>query len=186
MRIIGGTLKGREINFLRNSNTRPLKDNVKESIFNILKHSNLIETKIENSNILDLYSGIGSFGIECLSRGSKKVTFIDQNDKAVSILKNNLIKLLITNKTEVWNENIENFLLKKIKKKFDIFFIDPPFKDFSFYHNLKSIKRKKIFQRKHIVIIHREKKTTDKFEDFINIILTKTYGRSKIIFGLFS
>ena len=81
MRIIGGTLKGREINFLRNSNTRPLKDNVKESIFNILKHSSLIETKIESSNILDLYSGIGSFGIECLSRGAKKVTFIDQNEK---------------------------------------------------------------------------------------------------------
>ena len=74
MRIIGGVLKGREISFLKNSNTRPLKDNVKENVFNILNHSNLFEIKIENSNILDLYSGIGSFGIECLSRGAKKVT----------------------------------------------------------------------------------------------------------------
>ena len=71
MRIISGALKGRSINFLKNSNTRPLKDSVKESIFNIIEHSNFIKDEIKNSNILDLYSGIGSFGIECLSRGSK-------------------------------------------------------------------------------------------------------------------
>ena len=186
MRIIGGALKGREISFLKNSNTRPLKDNVKESVFNILNHSNLLEIKIENSNILDLYSGIGSFGIECLSRGAKKVTFIENNEEAVKILKKNLIKLLIINKTDIFKEKIEKFLEKKTKKKFDIFFLDPPFKDFSFYNNLMSIKRRKIFQKKHIVIIHREKKTTDKFEEFLNIIFTKCYGRSKIIFGCFN
>ena len=73
MRIIGGSLKGKSINFTKNSNTRPLKDSVKESIFNVLMHSNLIKTKIENSNILDLYSGIGSFGIEAISRNAKKI-----------------------------------------------------------------------------------------------------------------
>ena len=76
MRIISGSLKGRSIDFLRNSNTRPLKDVVKENIFNILKHSKLINTRIENSHVLDLYSGIGSFGIECISRGAKKVVFV--------------------------------------------------------------------------------------------------------------
>ena len=72
MRIISGVLKGKTINFLKNATTRPLKDSVRENIFNIIKHSNLIKTKIENSNILDLYSGIGSFGIESLSRNAKK------------------------------------------------------------------------------------------------------------------
>ena len=66
MRIISGKLKGRAINFLKNSTTRPLKDSVKENIFNVLKHSNLINPKVENASILDLYSGIGSFGIESL------------------------------------------------------------------------------------------------------------------------
>ena len=84
MRIISGFLKGRLISFLKNSNTRPLKDNVRESIFNILKHSNLIKIRIEDSNVLDLYSGIGSFGIECISRGAKKVTFIDQDLDAIN------------------------------------------------------------------------------------------------------
>ncbi len=87
MRIISGKLKGRVLKYLKNSNTRPLKDNVRESIFNILKHSNLIKTKIENSNILDLYSGTGSFGIECISRGAEEVVFIEKDLRAMEVLK---------------------------------------------------------------------------------------------------
>ena len=56
-----------------------------ENIFNILKHSNLINIRIENSNILDLYSGIGSFGLEGLSRGAKRAIFIEQNKDALTV-----------------------------------------------------------------------------------------------------
>ena len=56
----------------KSKKTRPLKDSVRENIFNILMHSNLIKVNLKNANILDLYSGIGSFGIECISRGAKK------------------------------------------------------------------------------------------------------------------
>ena len=70
MRIISGDLKGKTIAFLKSSVTRPLKDSVKENIFNILKHSNLLTINLKNSNILDLYSGVGSFGLECISRAT--------------------------------------------------------------------------------------------------------------------
>ena len=185
MRIISGSLKGKSIEFLKNSNTRPLKDFVKENIFNILKHSSLFKIKIENSNILDLYSGIGSFGIECVSRGAKKVTFVEKNTKASSILCQNLTKLSIKNKTKVYNNKLENFLAKSIDEKFNIFFFDPPFADNDFLQNISLIKKKKIFKRVHIVIIHRERKSKDKLENIINILNTKKYGRSKIIFGIF-
>ena len=66
MRIISGKLKGRSINFLKNLKTRPLKDKVRESIFNILQHSKFVKIKVNGANILDLYSGIGSFGIESI------------------------------------------------------------------------------------------------------------------------
>ena len=95
MRIISGILKGRLISFLKNSNTRPLKDSVRENIFNIILHSNIIKTKIKNSNILDLYSGVGSFGIECISRGANKVVFIEQDKEAANILIDNINKLSI-------------------------------------------------------------------------------------------
>ena len=70
MRIIGGNFKGKKLFLPDDKNTRPLKDLVKESIFNIIRHSNKININIENSFILDLFSGTGSFGLECISRGA--------------------------------------------------------------------------------------------------------------------
>ena len=83
MRIISGTLKGKSILFQKSSITRPLKDAVRENVFNILSHSNLLNINLEKSNILDLYSGIGSFGLECISRGASRITFVEQNEKVI-------------------------------------------------------------------------------------------------------
>ena len=90
MRIVGGFLKGKKIDFLKSKTTRPLRDFVKENIFNVINHSNLIQVKLENSNVLDVYSGTGSFGIECISRGANRTTFIENNNTTLTILKNNL------------------------------------------------------------------------------------------------
>ena len=65
------------------------------------------------------------------------------------------------------------------------FFFDPPFLDSNFLENLKLIKEKKIYEKNHIVIIHRDKKKEDNFENLIKILKKKIYGRSKIIFGIF-
>ena len=184
MRIISGTLKGKSINFLKNKNTRPLKDSVKESIFNILNHSNLIKTDIQNSNILDLYSGVGSFGIESLSRNAKRVTFIEKDINASNILKENLKKLSIFQKSKIFTDKIEN-VLSRLEEKFNIFFLDPPFADENYFFNLELIKNRKIFEEDHIVIIHREKRSKENFGNILHIIETKQYGRSKIFFGKF-
>ena len=186
MRIISGVLKGRSINFIKNSNTRPLKDLVKESIFNILKHSKLTNTPIENSNILDLYSGIGSFGIECISRGAKKVTFIEQDLNASTILTENLIKLSIINRSVIINKKIEIVLNENFVNKFNIFFLDPPFKDLNFLKNIELLKKNRLFESNHIVIIHREKNSKENFDKILKIVETKQYGRSKIVFGVFN
>ncbi len=186
MRIISGSLKGKSIDFVRNSNTRPLKDSVKENVFNILKHSNLVDVKIENSEVLDLYSGIGSFGIESISRGANKVTFLEKDQLAFKILSENLNRLSISNKAELFNFEVESYLEKNKRGKFNIFFFDPPFLDNSFLKNLKLIKKNNLFKKKHIVIIHREKKNYENFGEYIDIVMTKLYGRSKIIFGKFN
>ena len=75
--------------------------------------------------------------------------------------------------------------MKKKKIKFDIFFLDPPFKDKSFFINLSFIKKNKMYKKKNIIILHREKKTQELYDNYINIIIIKEYGRSKIIFGFF-
>ena len=73
MRIIGGTFKGVKIFEAFDKNTRPLKDLVKESILNILEYSKDSRINLNNSLVLDLFSGTGSFGLECISRGATKV-----------------------------------------------------------------------------------------------------------------
>ena len=72
MRIISGIFKGKKILEPLDIKTRPLKDLTKESIFNILKHSNKFRVNLEGAIVLDLFSGVGSFGIECLSRKAKR------------------------------------------------------------------------------------------------------------------
>ena len=182
MRIISGKFKGTKINYLKTEITRPLKDSVKENIFNVLLHSNHINIKIENANILDMYSGVGSFGLECISRGAKKVIFIEQDYKALRIIKENIKKLKILNKVKIIKK-IDDLNIKN--EKFDIFFFDPPFKDKQYLVNLESIKKSKVFNKNHVVLIHREKKMDEKLNLYLNIVFIKQYGRSKIIFGNF-
>ena len=95
MRIISGQFKGKKILEAKDKNTRPLKDIVKESIFNLIQHSKKIDVVIENSSVLDLFSGSGSFGIECISRGSKEVVFFENYPDAIKILEKNLNLLII-------------------------------------------------------------------------------------------
>ena len=183
MRIISGKLKGKTILFTKSNITRPLKDSVKENIFNILLHSNLIKVDIVDSNILDLYSGVGSFGIECLSRGAKKVTFVEKDQNTFKILSKNISNLSIKNQATTFNNEIIQFLDKKKFKKFDIIFLDPPYKDEDFLEHLQFIQKLKIHRKNHLVIIHRDRKTVEDLSRSIKPIIVKNYGRSKIIFG---
>ena len=187
MRIISGYLKGKKINFLKSTTTRPLRDFVKESTFNVIRHSNLINVSLENSSILDLYSGVGSFGIECLSRGAKKTTFVENNNNALMVLKENITQLKIEKKSMILETKVISFL-SRLKKsdKYDIIFFDPPFSENFFINELNMIKNSNIYNKNHIVIVHREKKSQDNLSGVMNVFLTRNYGRSSVLFGNFN
>ena len=186
MRIISGSFRGKKIFEPKDNITRPLKDLVKESIFNIINHSKKMNIKISNSNILDLYSGVGSFGIECLSRGAEKVIFVENYHKVLPILKKNLNDLKTINNYKILEFDInKNFESNKINDKFDIIFLDPPFKDQNLNKLLININKKNILKKFGIIIIHRHKKENDTLPDSLKIIDKKIYGLSKIIFSSF-
>ena len=186
MRIISGKFKGKKILYTNSSITRPLRDYVKENIFNIITHGRLTRLDLDNANILDLYSGVGSFGIECLSRNVNKVVFVEKDPLAFSILKKNITDLKLSNKTELIAEDIKYFIEKlENKDKFDLIFLDPPYKDKSYLEILSLIKEKKILNKNHKIIIHRERKCDEKLSLLLKIFFEKSYGRSKIIFGSF-
>ena len=93
MRIISGNLKGKKLLIPRDNKTRPLRDAVKESLFNLLQHSKVLNFELYNSNVLDLYSGVGTFGLECISRNCNHVTFFENYSLALDMLKRNIKNL---------------------------------------------------------------------------------------------
>ena len=186
MRIISGISKGKKIQEPKDLNTRPLKDLTKESIFNILTHSNKFNVKLENSNVLDLFSGVGSFGLECLSRGSAKVIFVENYNNVLPVLRKNILNLQYQdNSTVIEKDIINNLIFKKFENKFDIIFMDPPYKEKKLAHILNKITESKVLNNSGIIIIHRHKKERDEFPEKFNIIEEKTYGISRVIFGNF-
>ena len=188
MRIISGHFKGKKITQPKNRITRPLKDLTKESIFNILQHANLENFKFEKSVILDLFAGVGSFGLECISRGAKNVIFYENYPETVKILKKNIHDLNCEKKAQIIAENILNIknLNKLQKNKFEIIFLDPPYKEKKLSNLLTNIVNLKLLKKNGVVILHRHKKENEIYPEELKIFKIKTYGISKIIFGLIS
>ena len=186
MRIIGGKFRNKKINFTKNIKTRPLKDSVRENIFNILIHSNILNIDFKSLNVLDLYAGSGSFGIECLSRGASNVIFVEKDLDALFNLKKNINNISLLKNSKIISKDIDVFFndqTLEYNKKFNIIFLDPPYSDKSFINYLKVIKEKDLLDKKHILIIHREVKSNDNLERYLSILENRIYGRSEIFFG---
>ena len=182
MRIISGNFKGRKILTPNDIKTRPLKDLTKESIFNILKHSNKFNVEIKNSVVLDLFAGVGSFGIECLSNEAKYVTFVENYNGVLPILKKNLSNLKLDKKYEIIEQNIFTGL-KLAKSNYDIIFLDPPYKDKNISELIDKIFEINLLSKSGLIITHRNKNVKDKYSKNFRILEEKTYGISKISFG---
>ena len=184
MRIISGSYKGKKILEPKDIKTRPLKDLTKESIFNIIIHSKKFKMNLENTIILDLFSGVGSFGIECLSRNVKKVIFVENYNGVLPLLKRNLENLNLNEKFSVLEYDIyEGNIFSKLKSKFDIIFLDPPYKDKNLDKLLMEINNHKILNKNGIIIIHRHKNEQDIIPKVFQIVDQKKYGISKITFS---
>jgi len=186
MRVIGGKFKGKKLLQPQDKETRPLKDLTKESIFNIINHSNKFSIDLKKGYVLDLFCGVGSFGIECLSQDASHVTFIEKYEKALATLKKNLSNL----KSEINYEIIESDILnnlefKILKFRYDIIFLDPPYKEKALEIILNKIIENKILKDNGLIIIHRHKKEVDEFPKNFQILDEKKYGISKLIFGTY-
>ena len=113
MKIIGGKFKGKKLVLPKDKKTRPLKSIVKESIFNLIQHSNKFNVKVENSYILDLFAGSGSFGLECISRNAKIVYFLENYSEALKVLKKNISYLKSSGRSKIIEEDCFDFFDSK-------------------------------------------------------------------------
>ena len=184
MRIISGISKGKKLHEPKDLLTRPLKDLTKESIFNIINHNNKFKVEIEGSDVLDLFSGTGSFGLECLSRSAKYVTFVEYYKKILPILKRNIAELNFKKNSKIIESDIiDNLNFKIFQNQFDIIFLDPPYKEKKLFEILENILHSKLLKDEGVIIIHRHKKEVEQFPIKFQIIDEKFYGISKVIFG---
>lgn len=118
LRIITGKLKGRVLDVPEVS--RPITDRIRTSIFDT------ITPIIDGSSVLDLYAGSGAFGLEAISRGAKKATFVELDESAVYIIRKNINTTKTADQTEIYSHSVLSFL-KKTEEEFDIIMLDPPF-----------------------------------------------------------
>ena len=185
MKIVGGIFKNKKLFIPIDKKTRPLKQIVKESIFNIIDHSKKINLNINGSNVLDLFSGSGSFGLECISRRAKKVFFFENYPNAIEILQKNLKSLKNIKNYEIIKDDCFRFFDSNevFEFKFDLIFIDPPYKEIRVKELIAKIKAKKILAPNGVLIIHRHKNDLLKIYDELNLIEERTYGISKVYFG---
>ena len=177
--LIAGKYKGKKLYHFSNMNVRPTKANIRKSVFQILEPFDGLE-------VLDLYAGVGTLGFEALSRGASQIVFVEKDPKAFAVLKKNIIDLNFTKGVKLVSEDIISYIENSnFTDKFDLIFLDPPYKDTKYLEIISLIKEKKIFNKYHKIIIHREQKSKEMLEKVINIELEKNYGRSRIIFGSF-
>ena len=118
--MISGTARGRRLKELPGMDTRPTTDKVKESLFNI------IQFDIEGRRVLDLFGGTGQLGIEALSRGAARCTFVDMNRQAAAIIRDNVTAVGFADRAMVQQGDATAFLAG-CREKYDLIFLDPPY-----------------------------------------------------------
>ncbi len=181
MRIISGSARGTKLITLPGESTRPTLDRVKEPLFSI------IQNKILDANVLDLFSGSGALGLEALSRGAKAAVLCDNNIEAIKIIRQNIDKTKMQEKAIVFKESYIKCLeiLKSKNMKFDLIFLDPPYRTNFAVDALDRILTLDLISKDGIIIIETddEEKEVEKIRPIdININDIRKYGRVKLMF----
>ena len=171
MRIISGNLKGRVIKGYDIEGTRPTMDRVKESIFSS------IQSYVPDSIVLDLFAGTGNLGFEAISNYAKECYFVDKNKKCTSLINDN-IKLFNIDNAKVINDDYKGALdsLNKLDIKFDIVFLDPPYKNNDYIdYSVEYIVKNNLLNEDGIIICEYDN-TINTLYDELEVIKDKKYG----------
>lgn len=182
MRIIGGKHRGTKLYTLEGLDTRPTLDRVKEPLFSILNFD------LPEATVLDLFAGCGALGLEAISRGAKKAVLCDNSKKAIHIIEQNVEKLKEKSNTQIINKDYLKALefLKQHNQKFDIVFLDPPYKKEFIKIACEKIMQYDLLNEDGIIIIETDRKAEIMDEikklNLFEIYDERKYGRVELIF----
>ena len=148
MRVITGKARGVQLKTPEGLKTRPTADRVKEALFSI------IQFDVPNTRVLDLFGGTGQLGIEALSRGAKSAVFVDADEKACNLIKENLRRCKMEAEGQLVRADYLDYL-SRCKQKFDIIFLDPPYAEVFLENALKRITEIDILESGGIIVAER-------------------------------
>jgi len=177
IRVISGIYKGKRLKKVRSLLVRPMPDKLKEALFNI------IQEEVRGSAFLDGFAGTGSVGIEALSRGAESVVFVDDYYPAIKVIKINLAKCGAEDKARIIYKDFNRAVIQLAKEnfKFDLIFLDPPYKLLEERNPLKVIKKREILKPEGKIILRRYFKT--RFEaKYFNLDREVTIGDDTLAF----
>ena len=149
MRVIAGEKRHLLLKTLDDLSIRPTTDKIKETLFN------MIQFDIQGVNFLDLFAGSGAIGIEALSRGANMATFIDNNDRAIKVIKENLEHTGLTDKANVIKSDVSLALenLSRKNETYGIVFMDPPYDKDLYRPVFERIAKSNIINKDTIIIL---------------------------------
>lgn len=182
MRIISGKHKGTKLYTLEGEATRPTLDRVKEPLFSILNFD------LPKAAVLDLFAGSGALGLEAISRGADEVVLCDNSTKAIHIIEQNVDKLQERLKSKILQKDFQAALelLKQEEKKFDIVFLDPPYKTDFALKATRLIAQYDLLKEDGIIVVETDRKedleTSIRALNIFEIYDERKYGRVKLIF----
>ena len=177
MRIIAGSGKGRRLKTLRGMETRPTADKVKGAIFNI------VGTRVNDAKLLDLFAGTGSLSLEGLSRGAATALVVEQNRKACAVIEENARLLGVQDRITICNMDVFQFLQQEQPEKYDLIFVDPPYRQGLADRVLCLVKNRFILNPGGVMII--EAAAEEDLPDELGLLevrITKRYGDTKLWF----
>lgn len=187
MRIIGGELKGRIIKTAKGAAIRPTSDKTREAIFDVL------QKETGDKTVLDVFAGSGALGIEALSRGARFATFVDDSISSVTIIKENIEKLGLSDRAEVFRLKVPQRLKlvktskikseKRIPRKYDLIFLDPPYNKGLITPTIEELIRLDLIAQNIIIVaehfVHEE---PGKIFDDIRLTRRKVYSTTVVSF----
>ena len=188
MRLISGKFRGRKLIDCEKLKTlRPTTDKNREALFNILQSAKFLKDldfSLIDCNVLDLCCGTGAVGLEAISRGAKKVFFVENNYQHLEILRKNIELLKVENHTKILAENVKN--LNSLNEDFDLIFLDPPY-DENYQEIVENLLEKKYLKPQTLLVVEFEAKKFQIYEEFFiknfEILDQRNYGIS--LFGFF-